>query len=1001
MAKDKASFSKLSQMRAEERARAAQRDPGLLQGLSPTELALLFPDYFKRGTPDVGGFYAAISKTTAEKQSALMQSIGQRVGVDASTGQSYPGAAGFGKVNNPVKAKEIYDYIRSKGIDHVHALGIVNNINHESSFNSGSEHWDVNGPSGGLFQHHDVAGKGGRYTKMTSFVGADWKTNWKGQIDYALTEREMKSYLSTNYGDASAASVGFTKQFENPANANSVAFDRLKSLGTLEKLSQEGGTTTAGATGGNTPKQAAGDTTKQEGQKTSGAAFNVVSGYIVPKDNSLYDTRNAQQCATLGKAFNPNIGRSSGWTVVDADIKAGQVVATKQYNNGGADRTGAGYHTGVALTAPNEKGDFLLLEQYNNSGGAKTRWVNKNSYPIGHTGQTTSWGLISSGGKVHDEISPEALSYGQSLGTPAQSAAIGSNSGGPGTGGESAPGVSGQVTEGPIGGQTFGQGDQQSASLMQPMGMVQNLMGMMQGGGPMGMMGMLGGMGGQSATPLGLITTAMGFIMPLIGSIAGERLSGEGMGDAGPRRRHHHRHTKGHTGSHSSRTGAHSPNTNIGAKPSRSVNPVNAAADPKDDYIRRTAIEREAKKLGINPHHLTTAMLYESIGSLNPNRKGVVDTRKPAKAAVAQGAQNRFMGLIQFGSAEQIKYGVKPGMSFDQHMSSVGEFLKDRGLAKWMKEHPNATEEQKKIALYSTINAGSPSEKNWHKTDKRYGGSSTTIIQKTEHMFRDWGSRASTLMAAAEPSKTNQFAKAMPTTGIVGPGVTTQPGTTLKTPENIKVATEPSFTDKAKQAIGLAPPAAAETKMPAATTPKTQASFTTPPNIPAGTPSVSSSVSAVAAPTTKFSKESRNASQIYSSFNKTDIMHQFGYGKKMSADVVPETNVPVAPAAPFTTQSTVVPQRASQAAPGPAPDATAMQMSQMRTEMAAFSATQGQTTTSKQQDISLKSVDLDRTMKDISQPYDNPSFHRAMSRAYGNETPGEVGQNHFSYGNAR
>ena len=65
---NKANFSKLQSMRAEERMKAAQQNPSLLHGLTPTDIAMLFPDYFKRGLPDVGGFREAISRQTAEKQ---------------------------------------------------------------------------------------------------------------------------------------------------------------------------------------------------------------------------------------------------------------------------------------------------------------------------------------------------------------------------------------------------------------------------------------------------------------------------------------------------------------------------------------------------------------------------------------------------------------------------------------------------------------------------------------------------------------------------------------------------------------------------------------------------------------------------------------------------------------------------------------------------------------------------------------------------------------------
>jgi hypothetical protein len=147
-------------------------------------------------------------------------------------------------------------------------------------------------------------------------------------------------------------------------------------------------------------------------------------------------------------------------------------------------------------------------------------------------------------------------------------------------------------------------------------------------------------------------------------------------------------------------------------------------------------------------------MLYESIGSLNPERMGVVDKRKGAATAQKSGAEKRFMGLIQMGSHEQLKYGVKKGQTFNEHMVSVGRYLEDRGVKKWMESHPNASEEERRTALYSAINAGSPDEKHWKKTDKAAGGSSTTVRQKSAQMVDVYGERASRLLAAEAPKPT-------------------------------------------------------------------------------------------------------------------------------------------------------------------------------------------------------------------------------------------------------
>lgn len=126
-----------------------------------------------------------------------------------------------------VNPKEVYDYLRSKGVDHEHAMGMLTNIMGESGFRPGVIGDD--GTSGGLFQHHNE-----RFAKMKSFAGPDWQKDWKKQVDFALTEKETKDYLSTSYGSGKEATVGFTKKFEKPKDADAAARERLKYTESLE-----------------------------------------------------------------------------------------------------------------------------------------------------------------------------------------------------------------------------------------------------------------------------------------------------------------------------------------------------------------------------------------------------------------------------------------------------------------------------------------------------------------------------------------------------------------------------------------------------------------------------------------------------------------------------------------------------------------------------------------------------------------------------------------------
>ena len=121
----------------------------------------------------------------------------------------------------PISPQAVYNYLRSKGVSDTHAEGMVANIAAESSFRP----WILgdNGTSGGLFQHH-----ASRFSAMKSFVGKDWRENWKGQIDYALSEGDTKKYLGIQFKTSADASRWFTLNWERPADAKTKAEERIQ-----------------------------------------------------------------------------------------------------------------------------------------------------------------------------------------------------------------------------------------------------------------------------------------------------------------------------------------------------------------------------------------------------------------------------------------------------------------------------------------------------------------------------------------------------------------------------------------------------------------------------------------------------------------------------------------------------------------------------------------------------------------------------------------------------
>lgn len=86
------------------------------------------------------------------------------------------------------------------------------------------------------------------------------------------------------------------------------------------------------------------------------------------------------------------------------------------------------------------------------------------------------------------------------------------------------------------------------------------------------------------------------------------------------------------------------------------------------------ATNETATRLGVSPTDLLTAMAYETVGTLNPDIKGLPDFRTAQKG-------DYFQGLIQFGGPEQKKYGYAPGMTFaDQMRGPVYNYLSTNGL---------------------------------------------------------------------------------------------------------------------------------------------------------------------------------------------------------------------------------------------------------------------------------------------------------------------------------
>ena len=175
----------------------------------------------KFNVSDVVGKGVDAVKSVGQKVGINIPGSGGAEGVDAQSTMTGSSAAGgpapginMGGGEGKTSAGAVYKYLLSKGVSEVHAKGITVNIMRESGFKLGAHNPnDPGAGSFGLFQWN-----AGRADKMMAAV-PDWQTNWKGQIDYALSEDHGPRYLSTQFTSAGDAAYDWMKYWERPAES--------------------------------------------------------------------------------------------------------------------------------------------------------------------------------------------------------------------------------------------------------------------------------------------------------------------------------------------------------------------------------------------------------------------------------------------------------------------------------------------------------------------------------------------------------------------------------------------------------------------------------------------------------------------------------------------------------------------------------------------------------------------------------------------------------------
>lgn len=160
----------------------------------------------------------------------------------------------------------------------------------------------------------------------------------------------------------------------------------------------------------------------------------------------------------------------------------------------------------------------------------------------------------------------------------------------------------------------------------------------------------------------------------------------------------------------------------------------------------RQAIVATAAKLGIDPHHLATAISYETGGTFDPWKRG----------PTTQWGTHR--GLIQWGEPQARQYGVSADTSVSDQLNAVGRYLVDRGVKPGMGL----------LDVYSAINAGRVGL--YDRSDANNGGAPGTVRDKVEKQMGAHRSKAAALLGgmnaiAYAPEEPVQFPNYSPPTG--------------------------------------------------------------------------------------------------------------------------------------------------------------------------------------------------------------------------------------------
>lgn len=338
-----------------------------LTSLTPAEFAELFPKYYQRGLPDVSGFREAISRRSRQKQDDINFGLSQgaksfeeaeRMGSWRRRGgdQSEDSVSASGRLAGKFTAANYVAILKQAGFSDKDAK-LMAAVGMQESNGRIDAHNDANPArerSYGLFQininAHDFNSPEMRYAGVKSIQ----------DLYDPLKNAKVAYYLYHNTPSGIKHWGGYTDG------------GYKKYLAAAEAVS-------------GTPAGIPSATGSQNFDNIS-TTSSKIGGFF----------GNDQQCVSLSKHFS-GLGSASGWRVKSGNIAPGTVIATMRYNDGSGGKMAkdmpdgrSHYHTGIALTSPNAKGEVLILEQFAGQ-PARVRSININNY------NGEQWGVVEGG----------------------------------------------------------------------------------------------------------------------------------------------------------------------------------------------------------------------------------------------------------------------------------------------------------------------------------------------------------------------------------------------------------------------------------------------------------------------------------------------------------------------------------------------------------------------------------------------------------------------------